>query len=159
MPYVFDLNSLAKGGIAPLLLMAFLGLLGWRKMLGESLLYSHRDVLLLHAGQEELASMAAAFATLPCKVLWRLTPREAPDAAAVPALNLGNNTRVSLERADTLWLQQCPYIQGLLFGVDPMVTRVNPKPYPLSARSALVLGILQHSKMVIEPLCTCLISP
>ncbi|CAK0786592.1 hypothetical protein CVIRNUC_009806 [Coccomyxa viridis] len=43
--------------------------------------------------KEELASMAAAFATLPCKVLWRLTPKEVPDEAAVAALNLGPNTQ------------------------------------------------------------------
>ncbi len=54
------------------------------------------------ADQEELMSMAAAFATLPCKVLWRLTPKEVPDEAAVAALNLGNNTWVSLERSITL---------------------------------------------------------
>ena len=37
--------------------------------------------------------MAAAFATLPCKVLWRLTPKEAPDQAAIAALKLGTNTQ------------------------------------------------------------------
>jgi glucuronosyltransferase len=38
--------------------------------------------------------MAAAFASLPCKVLWRLTAKEVPDQDAVAALNLGNNTKV-----------------------------------------------------------------
>ena len=38
--------------------------------------------------------MAAAFAALPCKVLWRLTPKEVPNAAAIAALGLGNNTQV-----------------------------------------------------------------
>ncbi len=38
--------------------------------------------------------MAAAFAALPCKVLWRLTPKEVPDQAAIAALGLGNNTQV-----------------------------------------------------------------
>ena len=37
--------------------------------------------------------MAAAFATLPCKVLWRLTPKEMPDQAAIAALKLGANTQ------------------------------------------------------------------
>ena len=37
--------------------------------------------------------MAAAFAKLPCKVLWRLTPKEVPDQAAIAALNLGANTQ------------------------------------------------------------------
>ena len=38
--------------------------------------------------------MAADFGALPCKVLWRLTEKEVPDAAAIKALNLGNNTQV-----------------------------------------------------------------
>ncbi len=42
--------------------------------------------------------MAAAFAALRCKVLWRLTPKEVPDAAAVAALALGNNTQVLDQR-------------------------------------------------------------
>lgn len=46
--------------------------------------------------RHQLASMAAAFASLPCKVLWRLTAKEMPDQAAIAALNLANNTRVSL---------------------------------------------------------------
>ena len=46
-----------------------------------------------YTDKQELASMAAAFATLPCKVLWRLTPKEVPDQATVAALNLGTNTQ------------------------------------------------------------------
>lgn len=38
--------------------------------------------------------MAAAFAALPCKVLWRLTPKEVPDEAAIASLGLGSNTQV-----------------------------------------------------------------
>ena len=41
-------------------------------------------------------SMASAFSKLPCKVLWRLTLKEVPDAVALAALKLGNNTQVSL---------------------------------------------------------------
>ena len=40
--------------------------------------------------------MAAAFATLPCKVLWRLTPKEIPDASAIAELKLSNNTKVGM---------------------------------------------------------------
>lgn len=40
--------------------------------------------------------MAAAFAALPCKVLWRLTRKEVPDDASLAALGLGSNTQVSL---------------------------------------------------------------
>ena len=47
----------------------------------------------LDTDKKELASMAAAFATLPCKVLWRLTPKEVPDQAAIAALKLGTNTQ------------------------------------------------------------------
>ena len=47
-----------------------------------------------HADRDQLASMAAAFARLPCKVLWRLTAKEVPDQAAMAALNLANNTKV-----------------------------------------------------------------
>lgn len=38
--------------------------------------------------------MAADFAALPCKVLWRLTQKEVPDTAAIKAQNLGNNTQI-----------------------------------------------------------------
>ena len=49
----------------------------------------------LYADQDELASMAAAFATLPSKVLWRLTRKEVPNDASLAALGLGSNTQVS----------------------------------------------------------------
>ena len=48
----------------------------------------------MHADQQQLRGMAAAFAALPCKVLWRLTPKEVPDESAIAALGLGNNTKV-----------------------------------------------------------------
>ena len=54
------------------------------------------------ADRDELTSMAAAFAQLPCQVLWRLTRKEAPDAAALAALHLGNNTQVVLGIFSTL---------------------------------------------------------
>ena len=46
--------------------------------------------------------MAAAFAALPCKVLWRLTPKEVPDEAAIAALGLGNNTQVIFQHSTCL---------------------------------------------------------
>lgn len=46
------------------------------------------------ADQQQLKGMAAAFAALPSKVLWRLTAKEVPDEAAMAALELGNNTQV-----------------------------------------------------------------
>ena len=49
-----------------------------------------------HADKQQLIGMAAAFATLPCKVLWRLTPKEIPDAGAIAELKLSNNTRVGM---------------------------------------------------------------
>ena len=48
------------------------------------------------ADQQELVSMAADFAALPCKVLWRLTKKEVPDAAALKALNLSTSVQVSI---------------------------------------------------------------
>lgn len=42
---------------------------------------------------EQKKAMAAVFASLPCKVLWRLSKKEIPDAAAVAELGLGNNTK------------------------------------------------------------------
>lgn len=39
--------------------------------------------------------MAAAFAKLPCKVLWRLTRKEVPGDAALATLKLSSNTQVS----------------------------------------------------------------
>ena len=38
--------------------------------------------------------MAASFAKLPCKVLWRLTSSEVPDESASTPLRLGSNTKV-----------------------------------------------------------------
>lgn len=37
--------------------------------------------------------MAAAFARLPVRVLWRLQKSEVPDEAALAELHLGNNTK------------------------------------------------------------------
>lgn len=59
----------------------------------------------VHADRYQLASMAAAFARLPCKVLWRLTAKEVPDQAAIVALNLANNTKVPF----------CPPLRPLIF--------------------------------------------
>ena len=56
----------------------------------------------MHADQQQLRSMAAAFAALPCKVLWRLTPKEVPDEAAIAALGLGNNTQVIFQHSTCL---------------------------------------------------------
>ena len=39
--------------------------------------------------------MAAAFAQLPGRVLWRLSKSEVPDESAIAELNLGINTKVS----------------------------------------------------------------
>ena len=69
------------------------------------LMACHADVLYLHstplksahyADKQQLVGMAAAFATLPCKVLWRLTPKEVPDASAIAELKLSNNTKVGM---------------------------------------------------------------
>ena len=54
-----------------------------------------KDGLTVYAEPEQLVSMAAVFAKLPCKVLWRLKPREVPDADAIAKLQLGNNTQVA----------------------------------------------------------------
>ena len=67
--------------------------------LHECGIHTHGSVLTvhvpcMHTDQEQLLGMAGAFAALPCKVLWRLTPKEAPDEAAIAALGLGNNTQV-----------------------------------------------------------------
>ena len=43
--------------------------------------------------------MAATFARLPCKVLWRLTLEEVPDEAAMAQLGLGNNTKARFFKA------------------------------------------------------------
>ena len=39
--------------------------------------------------------MAAAFAKLPSRVLWRLSKSELPDEHAIADLHLGNNTKAS----------------------------------------------------------------
>jgi hypothetical protein len=54
----------------------------------------HASVLCAVPESHQTAAMAAVFASLPCKVLWRLTPREVPDQAAIARLGLGNNTKV-----------------------------------------------------------------
>ncbi len=46
--------------------------------------------------------MAEALAQLPVRVLWRLSPQEIPDRAAIEALRLGNNTKVGLTAASEL---------------------------------------------------------
>lgn len=51
------------------------------------------------AGKEQMLLMAEALAKLPVKVLWRLSPQEIPDRAAIDALRLGNNTKVGPEAA------------------------------------------------------------
>ena len=66
-------------------------------------------------------SMAAAFTELPCKVLWRLTRKEVPDAVALAALNLGNNTQVSLGLPLTLW--SCAQ-QEVVLGWEVVLSRV-----------------------------------
>ena len=53
--------------------------------------------------------MAEALAKLPCKVLWRLSPREIPDEAVVAGLNLGANTKVCTPITFVFWdLSHCP---------------------------------------------------
>ncbi|BDA49333.1 UDP-glucuronosyltransferase 2A1 [Coccomyxa sp. Obi] len=51
-------------------------------------------------GLKERQAMAAAFAKLPARVLWRLSKSEVPNQNAITALNLGNNTKVAT------WLPQ-----------------------------------------------------
>ena len=46
-----------------------------------------------HAGHKQIVQMAAAFAELKCKVLWRLTSAEMPDKSS-GLFHLGNNTQV-----------------------------------------------------------------
>lgn len=48
------------------------------------------------AGLVERQAMAAAFAAMPAKVLWRLSPSEVPDEAAIAKLGIGHNTKVLL---------------------------------------------------------------
>ena len=53
--------------------------------------------------------MAEALAMLPCKVLWRLSPREIPDEAAIAGLNVGNNTKVGTSSTSVICdLSHCP---------------------------------------------------
>ena len=47
-----------------------------------------------HAGPKERLAMAATFAKLPVRVLWKLSKGEVPDEAALAELNLGPNTKV-----------------------------------------------------------------
>lgn len=49
--------------------------------------------VLCWAGLKERQAMAAAFAALPARVLWRLSKSEVPDENALTALSLGNNTK------------------------------------------------------------------
>jgi len=50
-----------------------------------------------NAGVRERQAMAAAFAALPVKVLWRLAQSEVPDEAALAELGIGSNTKVLLQ--------------------------------------------------------------
>ena len=47
--------------------------------------------------------MAAAFAELPVRVLWRLSKSEVPDEAAVAELRAGKNTKVQSLRPTRFW--------------------------------------------------------
>ena len=53
----------------------------------------------LCTGVRERKAMAASFATLPAKVLWRLALSEVPDEAAIAELGIGSNTKVALQCA------------------------------------------------------------
>lgn len=48
------------------------------------------------AGLEERQAMAAAFARLSMRVLWRLSMSEVPNDNAIADLNLSNNTKAGL---------------------------------------------------------------
>lgn len=52
------------------------------------------------ADVKQRKGMAAVFASLPCKVLWRLPRSDIPDAAAIAELALGNNTNVGTPICD-----------------------------------------------------------
>ena len=54
------------------------------------------------AGKEQMLLMAEALAKLPARVLWRLSPQEIPDKAAIDALRLGSNTKVGCGHGVTL---------------------------------------------------------
>ena len=58
--------------------------------------HRYADVRVCCTGSEQRLLMAEALAKLPVTVLWRLSPKEIPDSAAVEALHLGNNTRVGI---------------------------------------------------------------
>ena len=49
----------------------------------------------MYAGVRERKAMAASFAALPAKVLWRLALSEVPDEAAIAELGIGKNTKVA----------------------------------------------------------------
>ena len=54
------------------------------------------------AGKDQMLHMAEALAKLPGRVLWRLSPQEIPNKAAIEALSLGENTKVGPEAASML---------------------------------------------------------
>ena len=58
--------------------------------------------------------MAAVFASLPCKVLWRLTQKEVPDEAALARLSLGNNTKVRAQLGPACCQFRLPNLQTRL---------------------------------------------
>ena len=58
-------------------------------------------------GLAERKAMAAAFAQLPARVLWRLSNAEVPDDAALAELRLGNNTKAGPVRLASQWLYLC----------------------------------------------------
>lgn len=65
--------------------------------LHELILPSESSQIIVNApvGLEQRKAMAAAFAVLPVKVLWRLSQSEVPDEPATAELKLGNNTKVA----------------------------------------------------------------
>ena len=68
------------------------------------------------AGLEERRAMAAAFAKLPVRVLWRLSKSELPDDNAITDLHLSDNTKASLLTAypDLLFSTPCLHAACLL---------------------------------------------
>lgn len=60
--------------------------------------------------------MAAAFAKLPVRVLWRLSKSELPDDNAITDLHLSDNTKASLLTAypDLLFSTPCLHAACLL---------------------------------------------
>ena len=61
---------------------------------GARVLANFGEMWLWSAGPMQRRSMAAVFANLPCKVLWQLSPKEVPNAAALAEMRIGNNTKV-----------------------------------------------------------------